>query len=120
MSRRTVLHRCLVGIAFFLAATDRPAAQQIRSVSPALPTSADIISIFVERPNCLYTVQSVSVQGANITLTLDKSPEGCPPIAPNAGPFQIAVFALSPLASGTYTVTLVTDGAKTDTRTIVV
>ncbi len=120
MSWRTVLDRSVMGMAFFLVATGAASAQQILGVSPALPTSEDTITVSVERPNCQYTVQGSAVQGATITLTLDESPEGCPPIPPNGGPFDVAVFSLPPLAPGGYTVVLLTGGVKTDSRPIVV
>lgn len=111
-------HYVLVFLIFL--STAAASAQQIVGVSPALPTSADAITISVERPSCLYTMLGSAVQGNTINLTLDRSSEGCPPIPPSAGPFTVAVFSLSPLAPGAYTVVLSTDGAKTDTRPIVV
>jgi hypothetical protein len=110
----------MIGIALFLAATAVASAQQIFGVSPALPTSADTITVSVGRPSCQYTVQESVVQGATVTLTLDKSPDGCPPIPPDAGAIQVAVFSLLPLAPGGYTLVLLTDGVETDRRPFVV
>jgi hypothetical protein len=119
MSSHSLSVRHALAIALFLLAT-AAAAQQILGVSPALPTSADAITISVERPNCLYTTLGSAVQGDTINLTLNKSSEGCPPIPPDAGPFDVAVFSIPPLAPGGYTIVLLTDGAKTDTRPFVV
>jgi hypothetical protein len=119
MSSHTLSTCCVLAAALFLQVTTA-AAQQILGVSPALPTSVDAITISVARPSCLYTTLGSAIQGDTINLTLDKSPEGCPPIPPDAGPFTVAVFFISPLAPGAYTVVLSTDGAKTDTRPIVV
>ena len=119
MSSRSSSALAVLAFAFLLLTTTAD-AQQILGVSPALPTSADALTISVARPSCLYTKLGSARQGNTITLTLDKSSEGCPPIPPDAGPFDVAVFSIPPLAPGAYTVVLLTDGAMTDSRPLVV
>jgi hypothetical protein len=120
MSWKTVVGRSLLGTAFLLAATCSASAQQIAGISPALPTSADAISILVARPNCDYTTQGSSVEGTSITLTLDYASNTCPAEPVGFPPDRSAYYQLPPLAPGNYTVVVLTGGVKTDTRPIVV
>ena len=119
MQSRCVPSFALLALAFHLLPAPA-ASQQILGISPALPTSADELTISVARPNCTYTQLGNTTRGTTITLTLNPSPEGCPPIAPGTGPFNVAVFSVPPVLPGAYTVVLLTDGAMTDSRSVAV
>lgn len=122
--RKSKAMRCLsagpyVIFAFTLVLVAASAgAQQILLVSPALPTSADEIRVAAERPGCDYSY-STAVTGTVITLTANKSTEGCPPPAP-PDPFLVVEFFVAPLPVGSYTVVMITNGKVTDSRTFVV
>jgi hypothetical protein len=111
----------LVGAAFVLALLLPAAsgdAQQILGVSPALPTSADEIKLSVARPgnSCGF---AMAQQGDMIILSLDIGPPGCK-APPPPDPFLVLEFFVPPLAPGSYTVVVMTDGHLTDSRPIFV
>jgi hypothetical protein len=110
-----------LGAAFVLAVLLPAAsghAQQVLGVSPALPTSADEIRISVARPgdSCGF---AMAQQGDMIILSLDTGPPGCK-APPPPDPFLVVEFFVPPLAPGSYTVVVMTDGHLTDSRPIFV
>ncbi len=113
---RSVLMAALA--AAIVTAAAPAAAQKILVVSPTLPTTADTVTLTVERPGCTYTYAS-SLAGNVITLTMNASLVPClPPVPPD--PAQVASLSIDPLPAGAYTVVAVTDGAETDSRPLVV
>jgi hypothetical protein len=92
-------------------------AQQILSVSPSLPTSADEITFHLSVLNCTFQVKS-AVQGSTIYLYPDNS-NGCPPLIP-PDPGLETFTRIGPLGVGSYTVVVVTNGQTTDSRALFV
>ena len=91
--------------------------QQILAVSPALPTSADQVTVNLSVVVCSFMTTTV-IQGSTINIYPELS-EPCPPLAPpNPGVATEASFG--PLAPGSYTINVVANGKTTDTRALFV
>jgi hypothetical protein len=92
-------------------------AQQILLVSPALPTAADEVTVFLSVVGCSFRVTS-SVQGNTVYLYPDTS-SPCPPLAfPDPG--LVTGVILGPFSAGSFTLVVVTNGTITDSRALFV
>ena len=114
-----VRRRVAVCFALVLASlgAERLPAQQIVLVSPALPTTADQVTVFVSIVACNFRISS-QVQGNIITITtetLDPCPPGIPPDP--GGETQVT---FGPLPPGSYTMNVVYKNQTTDTRALFV
>ena len=115
MSHRLLLI-CITLIAASLA-TGPVAGQQILSVSPALPTSDDEVTVNLSVVLCGFRVATM-IQGNMIYLYPDLT-EACPPLAP-PDPGAVTQPSFGPLAAGSYTLVVVANGMTTDSRTLFV
>lgn len=109
MVRKMVATCFSLALALFGAAA--ATAQQILVVSPAVPTSADQLTVFLTVPACAFRVTS-AVQGSTVFLFPDTSLP-CPPLAP-PNPGVETAAKVGPLSAGSYTIVVVTDGKTTD------
>jgi len=106
--RRVLLLAAAGSCALLLIHGPAPAAAQI-SVSPALPTTRDAISLVA--PGCIYQ-SPPTISGNTITLTGFTIPPPCS--APLWLPVQ-AFFPLPRLAAGSYTVHATAEGTTSTT-----
>ncbi len=113
-------HRALLtcmALILALIAADTASGQQILSVSPALPTSADEVTVNLSVVGCSFDVATV-IQGSTIYLYPDLT-EPCPPLPP-PDPGAVTQPSFGPLAAGSYTIAVVANGQTTDTRVLFV
>lgn len=88
-------------------------AQQILLVSPAIPTTADQVTIFLTVPACAYRVTNF-IQDHTVFLYPDTTLP-CPPLG-GLNPGGVTASFIGPLAAGSYTVIVDTAGKTTDSR----
>lgn len=103
--------------ALTLLAAATAEAQQILVISPAIPTSADELSVFLSVVDCGFHVNS-AILGNTVYLYPDTSLP-CPPLAP-PNPGLVTRAKIRPLPPGSYTIQVITNGQTTDLRALFV